>query len=74
MSEATFGVDVIRRIWSDSGEPLTVRQPPDLPGHVNIIAEGADAMSYWGPVNISLPKEMALLLANSIIACTKDAE
>lgn len=66
------GIDVVRFVWSKECENLTVRPSGDVPGYVNVIAEGKEAIEFWGPVNLTMPKEMALYLAEAIKACAEE--
>lgn len=67
------GIDVVRNVWCAEYEPLVVRPSSDTPGYVSLVAEGEGPMTFWGPVLLTLPAEMARLLGEALIACAKEA-
>jgi hypothetical protein len=70
----TAGIDVIRVVWSQDYDPLTVAPSADCPGYVTVEPRGADAESFWGKFSITMPKELALQLAEAIRACAEEQD
>lgn len=68
------GIDVVRVVWSAEYEPLCVEPSADCPGYVRVLAKTPEAVKFWGPVDIALPKDMALMLAKAIQACAEEQE
>jgi hypothetical protein len=64
--------DVIRLVGMEGSYPLTVRPDPDLPfDHVELLADGAAAIDYWGNFQFSMPREMAAALGQALIDASK---
>jgi hypothetical protein len=68
------GIDVIRSVWMAEYEPLHVEPSADVPGSVRVLAKTKDAEDYWGKLDITLPAEMARLLAKALVACADEQE
>ena len=68
------GIDVVRIVWAAEYEPLCVEPSADVPGYVRVLAKTAEAVEFWGRVDFSMPKEMALRLAEAIDACARESE
>ena len=68
------GIDVVRIVWTEAYEPLHVEPSADCPGYVRILAKTPEAEEFWGRVDLSMPAEMARLLASAIVACADDNE
>jgi hypothetical protein len=66
------GIDVVRIVWSDEYEPLHVEPSADCPGYVRVLAKTEDSEKFWGKVDFTLPKDMALMLAKAIQACAEE--
>lgn len=67
------GIDVVRHVWCVEYEPLIVGPSADCPGYVQVQTKGEEAAQFWGPINLTLPREMAVKLGEALIACAKEA-
>jgi hypothetical protein len=66
------GIDVVRIVWAESYENLHVEPSADCPGYVRVLAKTEDSQEFWGKVDFTMPKEMALALAAAIKACAEE--
>jgi hypothetical protein len=68
------GIDVVRIVWSAEYEPLHVEPSADCPGYVRLLTKTDESTEFYGKVDFTLPKEMALMLAAAIKACAEEQE
>lgn len=68
----TAGIDVVRHVWCAEYEPLVVAPSAECPGYVLVETRSEEAKEFWGKVSITLPREMALQLAEAIRACAEE--
>lgn len=74
MSLKQAGIDVVRIVWATSYEPLHVEPSADAPGYVRLLAKTQESIEFWGKVDITLPKDMALKLAEALAACANEQQ
>lgn len=63
------GIDIVRIVWHEEYEPLCVEPSADCPGYVRVLAKTDDARTFWGPVDLAMPAEMAKKLGQALQAC-----
>lgn len=66
------GIVISRRVWTEGEPSLTVEESADAPGYVRLVADCEKAIEYWGSVDITLPKDMALALAKALTDCASE--
>jgi hypothetical protein len=66
------GIDVIRTVWCQEYESLRVAPSADCPGFLTISTPDRDAEEFYGKVDLTLPRELAVQLAEAILACAGD--
>lgn len=72
MKEA--GIDVIRAVWSAEYPPLHVEPSAECPGYVRLVAKQGESEGFWGRLDVTMPREFALLLAKAIHDCASEQE
>lgn len=68
------GIDVVRIVWSAEYESLHVEPCADRPGYVRVLAKTEESETFYGKVDLTLPKDMAQMLAKAIAACAEEQE
>lgn len=68
----TAGIDVVRIVWSAEYEPLHVSPSAEGPGYVQLHALNEGSRNFWGAVDLTLPADMALALAEALKACAEE--
>lgn len=66
------GIDVVRIVWAQEYENLCVEPSADCPGYVRVLTKTEAARQFYGPLELTLPVEMAIKLAEAITACAKE--
>lgn len=68
----TAGIDIVRLVWAEDYEPLTVEPSADCPGYVRVYAKDGASKEFWGSVDFNMPKDFALQLAAAVTACAEE--
>lgn len=61
--------DVVFEVGMEGDPPLTVKPDPDCPSEW-VRLEAKDA-GHWGPVDLGVPKELAIALGRALIKCAE---
>lgn len=68
------GIDVVRIVWSAEYEPLHVEPSADCPGYVRLLTKTKESEEFYGKVDVTLPVDMARMLAKALQACADEQE
>lgn len=66
--------DIIRHIYSEDGNFLTVRPWPESPESVVLMSEGKENEEYFGRIETAMNLEFARQLGQSLIACADEIQ
>lgn len=66
--------DVIRQVYNEAGDFLTIRPWADGPDYVCLQTVGKDNQGYFGKFEIAMSPKMARELGTALINCSFEVE
>lgn len=75
MSDAKYFLNVIRDVGQVGEYPISVGPDPDCPDdYVRVFTKNSEDEAYWGKIDFTMPKGMAVLLGQALISAGKDEQ